>query len=181
MPSDCDAIQGRLTDAFFARESPSDDDLAHIGTCEACTFHNLDLRAFAAAFERAAVPELAPAVLETTQRRAREALSQPVEAAATLPPRAAVRSPHTERALPVGYRRELVRLVAGSLAPLPLVLLWNAAILFAADWLLASLLPAPVLAALAAAYGVALTSWLAVVYGSLPIVAYRRTLRQQRG
>ncbi len=46
---------------------------------------------------------------------------------------------------------------------------------------LAPILPGAALLALGAAYGVAFTVWLAAIYGSLPILAYRRSLRLSEG
>jgi len=80
--------------------------------------------------------------------------------------------------VPEGFRRELAWLLVVAVAPLPLVVLWNAALLAVGDRLLAGLLPAPLLSALAAAYVLSAAAWLSLLYGSLPFVAQRRAERR---
>jgi hypothetical protein len=58
------------------------------------------------------------------------------------------------------------------------VLLWNAAVLTLGGQLLEGLLPAALVHALGAAYVLAGATWLACLYGSLPLVAARQLRRR---
>jgi hypothetical protein len=82
--------------------------------------------------------------------------------------------------LPAGFYRELARLVAASLPPLALVLATTVFVVGAGASWLASWLPAPLVAALTAAYALGTLGWLAVVYGALPLAAHHRARLQLR-
>ncbi len=117
--------------------------------------------------------DAAPAALvASTLRRARAELSRrPALAAGGAPP---------PRSLPVGFYRELGRLVAASLPPYALVLATTAFVLgTGASWL-SGWLPAPLVSAVTAAYALGTLGWLALAYGSLPLAAHRRALLQLR-
>ena len=73
-----------------------------------------------------------------------------------------------------------MRILASAAAALPLVLLWNFAVLSLGGELLAGLLPATLLGGLGAAYVLAAGGWLAVVYGSIPFVAHGQARRRLR-
>jgi hypothetical protein len=180
----CEAVQRRITESFLGRATLAGDDLAHARACQACGAQRDDLRALAAALDSAPLPDLAPEVLAATERRAAGALSgrrpsDDISAPVVLARFATVKKSQPE--LPARFRRELTRLLASSLLPLSIALLWNAALFFVAGRLLGPILPGAALLALGAAYGVAFTVWLAAIYGSLPILAYRRSLRLSEG
>jgi hypothetical protein len=82
--------------------------------------------------------------------------------------------------LPLGFRRELARLVAATLPALALVLGWDVFLLRqGAPWL-AGWLPARLAFVLVAAHVAAGLGFLALAYASLPLFAYRRTLLRVR-
>jgi hypothetical protein len=78
--------------------------------------------------------------------------------------------------VPAGFKRELTRLLGASALSLPLYLLWNLAILWLGREILAAWLPASLTWGLAAAYVFGAIGWLALVLGSLPLLAHRRAL-----
>jgi hypothetical protein len=161
----CEIVQGRLSDALLAREAPAPMDRDHAGRCPACGAHARDLEALAEALAGDAPEGASDALVAVTLARARAELSRR-EAA---------------RAAPlVGFRGELGRLVGVALLPLPLVLLWNAAVLVLGGELLAGLVPGAVLRALGAGYVLAGVTWLAFLYGSLPVLADRQLHRRAR-
>jgi len=159
----CDAVQARLSDAWLSRSEPALVDRAHARHCDACGAHERELGALARALSSDAPPAASDALVAATLRRAADELAR----------RAAAQA-----ALPEGWRRELGRLVAAAALPLPVVLLWNAAVLAAGGQLLEGLLPTALIHALGAAYVVAGATWLACLYGSLPLLA-ARTLRRR--
>jgi anti-sigma factor RsiW len=164
----CEIVQGRLSDALLAREAPAPMDRDHAGRCPACGAHARDLEALAEALAGDAAETLAAegasdALVAVTLARARAELSRR-EAA---------------RAAPLaGFRGELGRLVGLALLPLPLVLLWNAAVLGLGGELLAGFVPHALLRALGAGYVLAGVTWLACLYGSLPVLAHRQLRRR---
>jgi hypothetical protein len=91
--------------------------------------------------------------------------------------------PHQRHAIvPTGFKRELARLLGASALSLPLFLLWNLAILSLGREILATWLPAPFTLSLAVAYVLGAIGWLALVVGTLPVLAHKRALlRQDQG
>jgi hypothetical protein len=87
---------------------------------------------------------------------------------------APAKRPHP--ALPTGFTRELGRLLGASALSLPLFLLWNLAILWLGRELLVAWLPASLTWGLAGAYVFGAIGWLALVLGTLPVLAHRRAL-----
>lgn len=89
----------------------------------------------------------------------------------------ALQRPQRSRAVvPVGFKRELARLLGASVVSLPLVLLWNAAVLSLGRELLEAWLPASLTFGLAGFYVFGAVGWLALVLGTLPILAHRQAL-----
>ena len=164
MPTEsaCGEVEARLIEALLARREGDARDLAHSETCPTCRRSLLELRSLRAGLEAWTAEAPAPALAEHTRRavagRGRPATPFP--------------------ALPVGFGRELVRLFGAALAPLPLVLLWNAGFFFLAGRLLGRVLPEAMLTVLGVGYAVAAAGWLALVYGSLPLVAHERARRR---
>ena len=76
--------------------------------------------------------------------------------------------------------REWARLLGASAAALPLVIAWNAAVLFLLPPLLAKLLPEALAAALPVLYVFGAAGWLALLYVSLPALAHKSLTRRQR-
>jgi hypothetical protein len=165
----CREVRTRLTDDFLAHRQPDAGDLAHARACPACGAHRADLRALAEALDSAPAPELRPELASAVQHRAAEAL-----AVASPIPRPA------EAGLPPGYRRELARLLLWTALPLPALLLWYAVLFRVGGSLLAGLLPDFLVVAIGFALASGATSWLALIYGSIPFVAHRQAVRRQR-
>lgn len=132
-----------------------------------------ELALLAPALDRAVAPAPPAALLERTLRMASAELSRKP---ALLPGVASMR-----RQLPVGFRRELARLVAASLPALALGIAWAALLLrLGPDWL-GLWLPASLALALVGAQLFAGLSALGFVTASLPLVAHRRALLRMRG
>lgn len=165
----CREVQTRLTDAFLAHRGPDAGDLAHTRACPACAAHRAELRALADALDRAPAPELRPELAAALRRRADEelAVASPIAGPA-------------EAALPAGYHRELARLLLWAALPLPALVLWYAALFRLGGSLLANLLPHFLVVAIGLAFAAGATSWLALIYGSIPFVAHRRAVSHQR-
>ena len=125
------------------------------------------LRRLAQALDAVEAPRPPAELVDRTLRAAR------VELARALPEPA-------RAAMPVGFKRELARLLGLSAAPGALALLWNALVVVLAPSILTSWLPAPVASALVGLYAFAALGWLALVYGSLPFVAHRRALMRHQ-
>jgi hypothetical protein len=125
------------------------------------------LRQLGPALDRVEVPPPPPALVDRALLAARAELARP--------PMAPVRP-----GLAPGFGRELARLLALTAAPLALLVLVNAAIVWNAPGWLADWLPAPLLALGAAAWAFGALGWLALVWGSLPFVAHRRALTRLR-
>jgi hypothetical protein len=129
-----------------------------------------ELRALAPLLDRAGSPPAPPAgLVEQTVLRASAELAR---SPAIAPGVAASAS-----TLPVGFRRELLRLVAVTLPVLGLVLAWDAFLLMAAPAWLSVWLPPGIAAAVVGAYVLGSLGWIGLTYASLPLVAHRRTLR----
>ncbi len=116
-------------------------------------------------------PEPPAALVERTLARAR------AELAAAAPAVQIRRVPAT--GLPAGFVPELLRLLGATAAPLALVVAWNTLVVVLGPRLLAGWLPAPLALAVVVAYGLGALGWLALVYGSLPLVAHHRALARQ--
>jgi hypothetical protein len=84
------------------------------------------------------------------------------------------------KVLPVGFRRELARLIVATLPALALLLAWDAFLLLQGRAWLSAWLPGGLAVALVAAHVAAGLGLLALTYGSLPLFAYRRTLLRLR-
>jgi hypothetical protein len=78
--------------------------------------------------------------------------------------------------VPVGFKRELARMLGASALSLPLFLLWNLAVISLGREILATWLPASLTWGLAGAYAFGAVGWLALVLGTLPVLAHRRAL-----
>ncbi|MCP5058524.1 MAG: hypothetical protein GY937_17620 [bacterium] len=116
---------------------------------------------------RDTLPEPSDALVAATLERASALLRTPVQAPS-----------HTE--IQVGFKRELAKLLAAAAVPLALVLAWNAFVLLRLPEFLGTWLPESLAWALPAAYVLSAAGWLALVFGSLPVVAHRRAwLRHQ--
>lgn len=161
----CTGVQERLIEALLAHDQAAAPDLAHAEGCAACRTLRDDLLDVRAGLGADAEHEPSQALVQRTLLATRSALRRrkPVEAP-----------------LPVGFKRELARLLAAPLAVLPLVLLWNWTVLVFGGELLAAWLPTALIAALGAAYALAAGGSLAAVFGSLPVVAHGRTQQRLR-
>jgi hypothetical protein len=131
-----------------------------------------ELRALAPGLDRLEAPAPPAALVERTLLLASAELRR---APAIAPGVAAA-----QERLPVGFRRELVRLVAATLPLLALILACDLFLLREGPAWLAAWLPARLAFALVAAYVVGSFGWLALTYASLPLFAYRRTLLRPR-
>lgn len=167
MSAGCDEIQARLTDAFLAREEAAVGDVRHADGCDACGALQTELAALAEGFAAAPEPALRDEAFAAAHTRARAAL----RSARPLPERA-------HATLPVGYGRELTRILAGATAALPVVLVWNLAVLSLGSMLLRGVVPPLLLGALGTAYVIAAAGWLALLYGSIPFVAHGQVQRR---
>jgi hypothetical protein len=174
MPAEgaCRDVQARLTDVFFARGDPEVDDLAHARTCSACADHRDHLLALTDALDSEPVAVVLPARVEAMRRRA---LAELAGAGAPTAARAG------EVGLPIGFRRELLRLLLWAVLPLPALLLWYAALVRVGGALLAGVLPTFFVYLIGFAFAVGTASWLALIYGAIPFFAHRRALYRRRG
>ncbi|MCP3986023.1 MAG: hypothetical protein GY723_16695 [bacterium] len=126
-----------------------------------------DLRELMPILERDTVPEPSDALVSATLERASTLLRTPAPIPA-----------HTE--IPVGFKRELAKLIAAVSVPFLFVLGWNAFVILRVPGFLGTWLPDPLAWALPAAYVLGAAGWLTLVFGSLPVVAHRRAwLRHQ--
>jgi len=166
----CAEVEVRLVEALLARREPSEADRAHTRDCVACAAAHDELEGLRLALGALPAPEPPRELASGAWRRAA------LELRGALPARSAPGP--LRHGVAEGFPRELARLLAVALAPLPLVVLWNAALLALGDRLLAGLVPAPLLSALAAAYVLSAAAWLSLLYGSLPFVAQRRAERR---
>ena len=125
-----------------------------------------DLRAIGKLLDRLGAPSAPPLLVARTLRLASAELRRPPALAP------GVAAAHT--ALPVGFRRELARLVAPTLPALLLVLGWAALLLHEGPAWLGAWLPSRLAFALVAAPVAGGLAWLGLTYASLPLVAHRR-------
>jgi hypothetical protein len=171
MPGEiCAGVEARGIEALLARAEPSEADRAHARECAACAEALAELDGLRRALGALPAPEPSRELVSGVWRHAAAELS----AAPPVRPAPGV----LRHGVPEGFRHELVRLLAVALAPLPLVVLWNAALLAVGDRLLGGFLPAPLLSALAAAYVLSAAAWLSLLYGSLPFLAQHRAERR---
>jgi len=160
----CETVRARLEDALLARKAAAATDRRHAEGCNGCRAHARALARLGEALAADAdVAGASDALLAVTLERARAELARRD---------AAVAAPIA------GFRREVGRLLGLALLPLPLVLLWNVAVLTYGGELLGVVLPETLVRALGAGYVLAGATWLACLYGSLPVVAHR-TLRRR--
>lgn len=162
----CQGVQERLMDALLAREDPAAPDLAHSEGCDACRALRDDLLALRAGLDAIPSPEPSEDVVSRTRERALAALAAgPVRGRASLPE---------------GFGRQLVRVLAPPALLLPLVVLWNFAVVSLAGDLLRGFLPAALLNAAGVAYALAAGGCLALLFGSIPFVAHHEARRRLR-
>lgn len=124
------------------------------------------------------------ALVATTLRRATAELvaSESVaHARADAEARAAAEASRASHAgWPVGFRRELARLLGAALVPAAGVLALNALLFLHGPALLDRWLPEALATALPAAYAFGALGWLSLVVGSLPFLAHRRATARPR-
>ncbi len=164
MSEPCAGVQERMVEALLAQRDAGAPDLAHAESCDACRAHRDDLMALRAGLDAEPWPELPEALAE----RARAAAF--AELAATAEP---ARAP-----LPEGFGRQLVRVLAAPALLLPVIVAWNAAVLFFAAELLAGAVPAAVLTTAGAFYALAAGGSVALLFGSIPFVAQLEARRR---
>lgn len=84
------------------------------------------------------------------------------------------------RRVPVGFRRELIKIALAAAPPLAVVLAWNAYLLPRLAGVLDQWLPAPLANGFAFAYAGGALIWLGLAAGFIPIAAHQRArLRAQ--
>jgi len=132
-----------------------------------------ELAALGPVLDRAVAPAPPAALLERTLRMAAAELTR---RPALLPGVASARGQ-----LPVGFRRELARLLVTALPALALGIAWAALLLRLGPGWLGLWLPAGLAFALVGAQLLAGLSALGLVTASLPLVAHRRALLRLRG
>jgi len=170
----CDSVQERLAEAFLAHATPAADDVAHAAACAQCSAARAELAALAAGLAATSAPAPSELLVQRTQRRARAELAALIEREQE----EALASPGgSALLLPEGFARECGRLLLGSVAVLPVVLLWNGFVLVFAQRLLAGVVPEALLAVVGGAYVACGAAWLTFLYGSIPFVAHRRARR----
>ena len=126
-----------------------------------------ELARLAPALDSLEVPEPSEALVNHTLQMASAELRLGTETALQQPG-------HTF--IPAGFKRELARLLGASALSLPLYLLWNLGILTLGREILLIWLPASYTWALAGVYVFGAVGWLALVMGTLPVLAHRRAL-----
>jgi hypothetical protein len=163
----CTEICDALDDALFARRTPAAELSAHARDCVACTEHLEALRETLARLDEAPAAQLSDASAGAIRRHVAQQLASE-HAAQTVAAR--------DRSLPEGYARELARILAWAMLPLPLVMFIYAQLFQLGGALLGQWLPQAVVLAIGAAAALGASSWMAFVYGSIPFVAHRRAL-----
>lgn len=167
MPSDprCVRVRAELEEAFAGRRAPAPAARAHADTCADCAAERRALAGLERALAALPTPRASDALVAQALARASDALHEPAAASPVT-----VTGPGS---VPPGYRRQLARAVAGALLSLPVVLAWNAGVLYLGAGLLEGVLSGPLRLALGAGYTAAAAGWLSVVAGSLPFLALR--------
>jgi hypothetical protein len=170
MPIDspCRHTAERLEAAFWSRTSPRAEDSTHAATCPGCGELMKGLEAIADSLAAHSLP-----LLSVDRARSIRQLASRELAGSSVATKPVASHPLRSGELPNGYSRELVRILAWALLPLPLVLFVYVQAFQIGGALLGRVLPdwAVLAVGIAAVSGAA--SWLAVVYGSIPLVAYR--------
>jgi len=158
--TECAGISERLEAAFWARIPASQPDAQHAASCADCGAQLAALAALAAGLATPVPPELAVARARSIRQRvARELMGG---------------AGQVRRGLPSGYLRELTRILVWAVIPLPLALFAYVQLFQLGSALLGRVLPDWGVVAVGCIAVSAAASWLAVVYGSIPLVAYRR-------
>jgi hypothetical protein len=132
-----------------------------------------ELAALAARLDRAPAPAPSAALVERTLRVACAELAR----APSLMPGV----PSARRQLPLGFRRELARLLAAALPALALAVAWTALLLRVAPAWLAAWLPDDFALALVGIPLAAGLCALGLASASLPLIAHHRALHRMRG
>jgi hypothetical protein len=132
-----------------------------------------ELEALAAALGSAEAPAPSEALVERTLRLAAAEL----ERSPSLLPGVASAQP----GLPLGFRRELARLLAAALPALALAVAWAALLLRVAPPWLAAWLPGDVALAVVGAQLAAGLCALGLASAGLPLIAHHRALLRMRG
>lgn len=170
----CAEVQERLTEALLARSEPDAADATHAAACARCGRTLLELRTLFEVLEAQHASEGAfRAVFEVPPC---DAALRAARAELVGPPRLPALRPAP--ALAPGFGRELGRLLAFAVIPVPLLALWYAALLRLGGAFLAEWLPGFLVAPIGVAFGVGAASWLGLVYASIPVVAHRRVSRR---
>lgn len=171
MPTDsaCTHTAERLEAAFWSRTPSSAADAEHAAACAVCGELMKGLETLAESLGAHHAPLLSADRTRSIRQLAARELTGSVLATQST-------APHGSRAgeLPNGYARELIRILAWALLPLPIALFTYVRLFQIGGAMLERVLPdwGVVAVGITAASGAA--SWLAVVYGSIPLVAYRR-------
>ncbi len=159
----CEKTSARLEAAFWSRRAPSPADVTHVASCPSCGGEWEALKAVANSLATSVPPEFA----EVRARSIRQVVAR--EFANSTPPIAVA-----TRRLPIGYGRELARILGWALLPLPIALFAYLQLFQFGAALLGQVLPEWGVVAVGFVAASAAASWLAVVYGSIPLVAYQR-------
>jgi hypothetical protein len=167
----CAEVEDRLTQSLLARSEPEAEDRAHAQGCAVCGPLQRELTSLRGLLDDTEVGIDAPeSVARATLARARSLLEGGRQAA-----RVPARVPG---GLLEGFSGECLRLLGAALVPFPLVVAWNLAFLALGEQLLGGLVPAALLTTVGVAYVAAAAGWLAILYGSIPILAHRRVQRR---
>lgn len=164
MSDPCAGAQERMIEALLAHRDAAAPDLAHAQACDDCREHRDSLLALCVGLDEAAWPALPEALAERARRAAFAELAARIEPA--------------QAPLPEGFGRQLVRVLAAPTLLLPIIVAWNAAVLFFGGELLAELVPSAALATLGAFYALAAGGSVALIFGSIPFVAQLEARRR---
>jgi len=160
----CERVQERLMDALLAQQDAAAPDLTHSEGCHECRALRDDLLAMRVELDAVPLPELSPEVFARTRERAFAALAEQ-------------RVP-SHAPLPEGFGRQLARVLTPPALLLPLVVLWNFAVLSLGGDLLTGLVPAALLTAVGGLYALAAGGSVALLFGSIPFVAQHEARRR---
>lgn len=165
MPTDpaCTDVVERIEAAFWSHTAIQRADLAHADSCASCADLIATLEALARSFSTSGVQELGT-------DRARSIRFLVARELASSTSSREVEAP----SLPTGYLRELFRILGWAMLPLPLVLFVYVQLFQFGGALLGQILPDWGVLVVGITAASAAASWLAIIYGSIPLVAYRR-------